>query len=140
MGEIHLARLLVRFTLLGYWCGSRCSVIGEVHVARLFVWFTLLGYWCGSRCSVIGEVHVARSLTLCTMFCRRLFVLLSFSCVIMLSVLLRFTDFHSPYGIFKHFLRSHKQSLLSDVYIVYVNVREDRKRKSQKCNPDKLAT
>jgi hypothetical protein len=53
-------------------------------------------------------VRVTQSLVLCTcIFCRSLFVLLSFFFLaIVLSVLLRFTDSDYPFGIFKLFLYS----------------------------------
>ena len=58
-----------------------------------------------SSLPVFREVHVARSLVFCVMFCRSLFVLMSFIfwslCCL---VLLRFTDSDYPFGIFKFFL------------------------------------
>ena len=47
---------------------------------------------------------------ICAMFCRSLFVLLSsFFLVIVLSVLLRFTDFYYPFGIFNLSLTTSTQ-------------------------------
>jgi hypothetical protein len=48
---------------------------------------------------VFRWVRATLSLVLCAMFCRSLFVL--FLLVIVISVLLRFTDSDYPYGIFK---------------------------------------
>ena len=50
---------------------------------------------------VFSGVRVTRSLVLCVMFCRTLFVLLSF---FVWPVLLRFTDSSDPFGIFELFL------------------------------------
>ena len=48
-----------------------------------------------------------RSLVFCVMFCRSLFVLLYyFLLAIVLSPLLRFTDYGYPFGIFKLFLEN----------------------------------
>jgi hypothetical protein len=46
---------------------------------------------------VFSKVRIARYLVLCVIFCRSLFVL--FRLVIVLSVLLRFTDHDYPFGI-----------------------------------------
>ena len=55
---------------------------------------------------VFSGVHVTRSLVLYVMFCRSLFVLLSFFLlVIVLSVFLRFTYYDYPVAVFKLFLR-----------------------------------
>ena len=52
-----------------------------------------------------SEVRVTRSLVLCVMFCRSLFVLLSFFLLaIVLSVLLQITDLDYLFEIFKLFL------------------------------------
>jgi hypothetical protein len=52
-------------------------------------------------------VRVARSLVFCVMFCRSLFVLLSFFfLVIVLCVLIRFTASDYPFSIYKLFLQS----------------------------------
>ena len=61
-------------------------------------------------------VHVARSPVVCVMFCRSLFVLLSFFsfghcvvCSLLLVIVLsvRFTDSDYPFDIFKLFLRTN---------------------------------
>jgi hypothetical protein len=54
---------------------------------------------------VFSGVRVTRSLVLCVMFCISLFVLFFyFLLAIVLSVLLRFTDYDYPFGIFRLFL------------------------------------
>ena len=53
---------------------------------------------------VYSGVQVVRSLTFCVIFCRLLFVL--FPLVIVLSVLLRFTNSDYPFGIFKLFFKT----------------------------------
>jgi len=60
-------------------------------------------------------VRVSRSLILCLIFCRSLLVLMFFFFLstIVLSVLLRFTDFDCPFGIFKLFLH------LSDTFFIW---------------------
>ena len=60
---------------------------------------------------VFNGARITRSLVLCVMFCRRsLFVLMSFFFwpLIVLSVLLRFTDSDYSFGMFSHFLQYHK--------------------------------
>ena len=52
---------------------------------------------------VFSVVRVVRSLVFCIMFCRSLFVLLSFFVAIVLYVILRYTDSDDPFGIFKFF-------------------------------------
>jgi hypothetical protein len=55
---------------------------------------------------VFSGVRVTRSIfSFICMFCRSLFVLCTFSLVIALSILLQFTDYDYPFGIFKHFLK-----------------------------------
>ena len=49
---------------------------------------------------VFSGVRVARSFVLCVKFCRSLSVLLSIYFVIVLLILLRFTDFDDPFGTF----------------------------------------
>jgi len=62
---------------------------------------------------VFSGVRVTRSLVVCVMFCKSLFVLFLF--VIVLSVLLRFTDSDYHFGIFKLFVNT---------YAIYREMRE----------------
>jgi uncharacterized membrane protein len=56
--------------------------------------------------SIFSGVRITRSLVLCVMFCRLLFVLLSFFLLaIVLSVLFRFTDSDYPFSVFKLILK-----------------------------------
>ena len=63
---------------------------------------------------VFSEVRVARSLVFCVVFCTSLLVL--FLLVIVLSTLLRFTNYDYPFGIFKLFLLINKQNTTFQVY------------------------
>jgi len=49
-------------------------------------------------------IRIARFLVVCVVFYSSLFVLMSLSLSIVLSVLLRFTAYHYPFGIFKLFM------------------------------------
>ena len=61
---------------------------------------------------------VLLDLNFSSMFCRSLFVLLSVSLAIVLSVLLRYTDSDCPFGIFKLFLqRSNKGKVVKSPVI-----------------------
>ena len=62
---------------------------------------------------VFSRVRATRYLVLCVMFCGSLFVL--FLLAILLSILLRFTDFYYPFGIFKLFLSSLYRSFIVHV-------------------------
>ena len=67
--------------------------------------------------SVFSGVRVNRSLVLCAMFCRSLFVPLSYCLAIVLSVLLRCMDFDYSFGIFKLFfmhISTSNHSMVSD--------------------------
>ena len=57
-----------------------------------------------SSLPVFREVRVARSLVFCVMFCRSLFVLMSFIFWPLCCLLLRFIDSDYPFGTFKLFL------------------------------------
>ena len=64
---------------------------------------------------VFSGVRVTRSLVLC-MFCRLLFVLLSFLAIV-LSVL-RFTDSYYPFGILKLFFRKSFYSFPNKLHVI----------------------
>jgi hypothetical protein len=65
---------------------------------------------------MVSITYVTRSLVFCVVFCRSLFVLLSYFFAIMLSFSLRFTDSDYPFGIFKLFLPERLQIALLKIY------------------------
>jgi hypothetical protein len=80
-------------------CSCRLTVTQRVQQER----FTLPGHL--SSPPVYSGVRVAQSLAFCVVFCRSLFVSLTFYLLaIVFSVLFRLTIFPNPFDIFKLFL------------------------------------
>jgi hypothetical protein len=75
---------------------------------------------------VFRGVHVAQSLVFCVMFCRLLFILLSFFSVILLSVLLWLRFLINPFA-FSHF--SFNRHMLWSICIQWLN----KKKKVPHC-------
>ena len=116
----HLGRTYVVFRPLNHL--GRTSVVFRRlnHLGRSSVVFRPLNHLGRKFCCVLtiesyydkapeftpnfSGVRVARSLVFCVVFCRSLFVLISPFLIIVLSVLLRSTDFDYPFVFFKLFL------------------------------------
>jgi hypothetical protein len=56
-----------------------------------------------SSSPVLSGVRVSRTLVFCLMFCLSLFVLTPYVLLAIVLSVLRFTDYNSPFGIFKLF-------------------------------------
>ena len=100
------------------------SFLQIVDIVLSVLRFTDSKYPSGAPAFNLGfyGVDVTRSLFQCVIFCRSLFVLLSFFLLaIMLSVLLRFTNSDYPFGFFKLFLlKMHSYEIV--VYVQTIAV------------------
>ena len=74
-----------------------------------------------SSSPVFSSVRVPRSLVFCVCFVDRCFVL--FLLAIVLSVLLRFTDYDYPFGIIKLFI--NETNVIHNMYVIYVMIAQD---------------
>jgi hypothetical protein len=71
----------------------------------LYLWYTLPQDRSDQQTTVHSVVRVTRSLVLCVRFVDRCLSFVPFRLVIVLSVLLPFTDSDYPFGIFKLFFQ-----------------------------------
>ena len=97
----------------------KCQCTNTEHIRSLSRWLPLVEQELltlpkhMSSPPVLSGVRVTRSLVFMCMFCRSLFVLLYILAVV-LSVLLRYTNSDSPFGIFKHFVYYKHRSTLKN--------------------------
>ena len=82
--------------------------------------------WAPDFTPVFSGVHIARSLVFCEIFCRTLFVLLSFFFRPLCCLSLFNSVSNYPFGIFKLFLLKEKRH---NRYIVYWEVMQTRTRR-----------